>query len=214
MSGENEREAQSTADFLREMLTDPSDGEAFARAFLRTGALSTAVDTLLEAREEAGLTQEEVARALGTKQPAIARLEADTTGSLSLRRYLDFALACGRVPFITLAPIREAIKYVLEEPEKPLTADAFMRWRLSAPVSLLAPGNVNPSVPNFGQQSQSITSFGFEPPRNTIRFYQDFIVKQDEMRQFAVEAKSSAASGQEFVTTQSQATARLSRTAA
>jgi transcriptional regulator len=46
---------------------------------------------LRQAREEAGLTQEEVARWLRTKRSAISRIEnhADDVGRSTLRRYAD-----------------------------------------------------------------------------------------------------------------------------
>lgn len=57
------------------------------------------LDTLLEARHEAGLTQAEVAQRMGTLPPAVARLErALATGKHSpsiatLRKYVK---ACGK----------------------------------------------------------------------------------------------------------------------
>ena len=60
---------------------------------------SALFDALLKARQEAGLTQAEVARRMGTQAPAVARLErALATGKHSpsvttLRKYLK---ACGR----------------------------------------------------------------------------------------------------------------------
>jgi ribosome-binding protein aMBF1 (putative translation factor) len=60
---------------------------------------SALFDALLKARQEAGLTQAEVARRMGTQAPAVARLErALATGKhspsvMTLRKYLK---ACGR----------------------------------------------------------------------------------------------------------------------
>jgi DNA-binding XRE family transcriptional regulator len=57
------------------------------------------LDSLLKARQEAGLTQSEVAERMGTQAPSVARLErALATGKHSpsvatLRRYVK---ACGR----------------------------------------------------------------------------------------------------------------------
>ena len=59
----------------------------------------TALDSLLKARVEAGLTQAEIARRMGTHAPAVARLEASMIKSRhsptveTLRKY---AAACGR----------------------------------------------------------------------------------------------------------------------
>jgi ribosome-binding protein aMBF1 (putative translation factor) len=60
---------------------------------------SALLDVLLKARQDAGLTQAEVARRMGTQAPAVARLERSlATGKHSpsvttLRKYLK---ACGR----------------------------------------------------------------------------------------------------------------------
>lgn len=60
---------------------------------------SALLEALLKARQDAGLTQAEVARRMGTQAPAVARLERSlATGKHSpsvttLRKYLK---ACGR----------------------------------------------------------------------------------------------------------------------
>jgi DNA-binding XRE family transcriptional regulator len=52
---------------------------------------------LLRARKKAGMTQEEVARRMGTQRPAIARIESPTSGHSpsvdTLRRYAE-AVGC------------------------------------------------------------------------------------------------------------------------
>lgn len=73
---------------------------------LKDHFLTNAMVALFEARRGAGLSQEEVARLMGTSQPAVARWEHDLEGSISLRRYVDFAMACGAIPQdVTLEPI-------------------------------------------------------------------------------------------------------------
>lgn len=55
-------------------------------------------DTLMEARKRAGLTQEEVARRMGTKTPAIARMESSggkNKPSPTLNTLLRYAKAVG-----------------------------------------------------------------------------------------------------------------------
>lgn len=120
---------ETSSDIITRMLTDEKDGEEFTREFLKSSFLSSAVDALFHARRQVGLTQAQVAELMGTKQAAIARLEADTDGSMSLHRFVEFALACGMVPLdIKLAPIEDVHNYVLQFPEAPRTADAFSRW--------------------------------------------------------------------------------------
>ncbi|MBL8516928.1 MAG: helix-turn-helix transcriptional regulator [Betaproteobacteria bacterium] len=59
---------------------------------------SALLDALLKARQEAGLTQAEVAERMGTQAPAVARLErALATGkhSPSVATLLKYVKACG-----------------------------------------------------------------------------------------------------------------------
>ncbi|UUZ63763.1 helix-turn-helix domain-containing protein [Polaromonas sp. P1-6] len=64
------------------------------------------LDALLKARQEAGLTQAQVAELMGTKAPAVARLERSlATGKHSpsiatLRKYIK---ACGKNLFLHVA---------------------------------------------------------------------------------------------------------------
>ena len=57
------------------------------------------LDELLKARDEAGLTQEEVVRRMGTSRPAVARIEAGggskghSPSIATLRKYAD-AVGC------------------------------------------------------------------------------------------------------------------------
>src|SRR5690348_6500497 len=93
--------------------------DAFARSYLKADTLVNVIDGLFSARRQAGLTQEQVAEKTGHKQAVIARWEAETDGSISLHRYVDFVLACGFVPQITLVPFEqakhEAIRKLQEE---------------------------------------------------------------------------------------------------
>ena len=64
------------------------------------------VDALIGARGQAGMTQEQVAKAMGTTQAAIARLES---GKLPSTRTLQrFAEATGTKLRITFEPVKKA----------------------------------------------------------------------------------------------------------
>ena len=114
----------------RELLED----EETAYAYLLERWLVSATGKLREARREAGLTQEEVAERLGTKQPAIARLERDHEGRFSLRRFAEYALACGVLPFdIALESSEDIREYALENLDDPITETAY-EGRLSGSI--------------------------------------------------------------------------------
>src|SRR5947207_505167 len=101
----------------------------FAREYLKSAFLSSAVNTLCSMRQHAGLTQSQVAERLNTKQSAIARLEGDFDGGISLRRYVDFALACGMVPHnITFAPLESAINYTIDQSKIAYTQVNDQEW--------------------------------------------------------------------------------------
>ncbi len=119
----------TTSDYLIQQLTDEEEGKDFAGGYLKSAFLSSAVDTLFSMRLQAGLTQAQVAERLNTKQSAIARLESDSDGGISLRRYVDFALACGMVPHsITFAPLESATDYTIAQPEIPYTQVNHQEW--------------------------------------------------------------------------------------
>jgi transcriptional regulator with XRE-family HTH domain len=106
----------TTSHFIAEMMMDEKDGEEFTLEYLKARFLSSIGRSLYYARRKAGLTQAEVAERMNTQQPAIARLEADRNGSISFRRYVDFAIACGMMPrSLVLAPILEPIGTLRDE---------------------------------------------------------------------------------------------------
>src|SRR5947208_378170 len=88
-------EPETLEDVIRQDLTQ---SDATAAAFLRQSWVSRAITALWEMRRTAGLTQTEVADRMGTKQSVVARWERGDEGGISLRRYVDFALACGALP--------------------------------------------------------------------------------------------------------------------
>ncbi len=142
---EDTSSVKTTSDFIVEMMMDEKDGEEFTREYLKAKFLSSAVRALYNARRKAGLTQAQVAERLNTKQAAIARLEADTEGSMSLRRYVDFALACGMDPLdIILEPVESIRDYVIHNPQAPRVQDLYEKWRkhMSEPTTVSQPAPV------------------------------------------------------------------------
>jgi transcriptional regulator with XRE-family HTH domain len=88
---------------VRKMLKDPAvqaEHDALAEEF-------ALLDELLRARRRAGLTQAEVAQRMGTKTPAVARLEAgggSNRHSPSVATLRKYAQAVGCRLEITLRP--------------------------------------------------------------------------------------------------------------
>jgi len=118
----------STSDYIKERLSIDKGGD-FTRAYLKKGFLTAAMDALFHARRKAGLTQSQVADKLYTKHTSIARWEADTSGSISLHRYVEMALACGMIPLdIKLVPISSLCDYAVEDPQASRTADLYSEW--------------------------------------------------------------------------------------
>lgn len=155
---EENQVAQTSSDYLIQKLGDQDKGEEFAIGFLRESFLTAAVNALFYMRQQAGLTQAQVAERLHTKQSAIARLEGDLDGGISLRRYAEFALACGMVPHdITFAPLASAIAYTMAQPETPYTQVNHQEWLTAHPQSLAASlGSVTQAKSNFEAMTQTL----------------------------------------------------------
>lgn len=117
------------SDYLVEKLANEEHGQAYAVEYLKADFLTAAAISLFNLRREAGLTQAQVAERLHTKQSAIARLEADFDGAMSLRRYVDFVLACGFTPHqLTFTPIETARTFLIAQPATPLTFENQTKW--------------------------------------------------------------------------------------
>ncbi len=132
----NTQNRETTNDIIVHELTDENSGSTFAKEYLKSGC------------RQADLTQAQVAEQMNTKQAAIARLEADANGSMSLRRYAEFALACGMVPLdIVLVPIESARNFVIANPDLPLTQINYDTWLLTKETRFIpAPQNMQPAV--------------------------------------------------------------------
>ena len=124
-------------DSIRELLG--SDDEA-ARAYLKESFLAEAILALFHARRDAGLTQAQLAARLGVKQPTIARLERDFSGSFTLRRYVEVALACGVIPLdLALVATEQLRQFALDDPGAEKTAAAFNAWLAAQRPAPLSP---------------------------------------------------------------------------
>ncbi len=87
----------------REMLDESLNDPDFRKAWDAANAELAPLDQILAARAEAGLTQAEVARRMGTTQSAVARLEANlAAGKLPSGRTLTkYAAALGKRVVVT-----------------------------------------------------------------------------------------------------------------
>jgi transcriptional regulator with XRE-family HTH domain len=113
----------------RSMLAHDDEG---SRAYMKASFLTAATIALWEARQKAGLTQAELAEHMGTRQSAIARMEADNSGSMSLHRYVDYCISCGVMPFdMRLEDLDELRAFTHVQPEAPRTEVAFQDWKRS-----------------------------------------------------------------------------------
>lgn len=143
-------------DRIRDMLAtgSPQAGtEYFVQSFV-----TAAMAALGRARREANLTQEEVARRLNTRQPAIARWESDLSGAISIEHYARFAAACGMIPLDpTLVPMEKLREYVLSNGDAARTADAYANWSQVAQPSLQQP-TVQASGPSYSTVISSFNS--------------------------------------------------------
>ncbi len=118
MEGDEDIQVTGTmSDYLVQKMSDEEHGDEFAVEYLRADFLAAVANSLSMLRRQAGLTQAQVAEQLHTKQSAIARLEADFDGAMSLRRFVDFALACGMIPHhMTFAPVDAAHDFAIAHP--------------------------------------------------------------------------------------------------
>lgn len=159
----------TTDDYLIQKLTDEEHGQEFTEAYLKAQFLSSAANTLFTMRRQAGLTQAQVAERLHTKQSAIARLEADFDGSMSLRRYVEFALACGVIPHdLTFAPVETARAFVIAQPEASFTQENQRKW-LKATFQIVPRSTATMFQPTLPAQAAMAAQSEAEPKQNLVQ---------------------------------------------
>lgn len=151
------------SDYLVEKLRDEEHAKEYAAAYHKADFLTSVANSLFTLRREAGLTQAQVAESLHTKQSAIARLEADFDGAMSLRRFVDFALACGHVPHhITFAPLEIATAFTSEQPLTTFTVENQQSWQKAKFQLKLEPSDAR-SQATFNVSASVITLKGVSP---------------------------------------------------
>ena len=122
----SESSSRPVEDDTRRLLQDAET----ASAYLRASFLGSVADMLWSARQQAGATQSDIAEKLGTKQSAIARWEADTSGAISLRRFVDYCVACGVFPFDpNYSPLATIIEFSKAHPIEKRTETAVAAWQ-------------------------------------------------------------------------------------
>lgn len=85
---------ESHKEFKKQMLADPESRAEYDRLEPEFALL----DELLSARQQAGVSQAEIARRMGTKPPAVSRLLAGVASdkhSPSIATLRKYAAACG-----------------------------------------------------------------------------------------------------------------------
>lgn len=84
---------------LEESLLDAiGDSEDRAVELLCAQFLRGVSRQLYRARREAGLSQQDLAEMLHTTQSSISRTECDKDGAMSMKRFVDWMVACHAVP--------------------------------------------------------------------------------------------------------------------
>ena len=102
-------------DLRAPLLRSIRSSDEAALKYLRNHFLRSAARQLYSARRAAGVTQVELAERLHTTQSVISRTEADITGAISLRRFVDWLMACQTVPkAVTTVSARSAREAALE----------------------------------------------------------------------------------------------------
>ncbi len=145
---------------IRDVLKDDSDN---SREYLRATFLAAIADTMWRARNEAGLTQGDVAQKLGTGQSAIARLEADTEGKFTLHRFIDYCIAVGKFPLdIDLVPLETLQNFVRVQPSAPRSHQRVSSWQEYRSAGVVLAEATAPTM-NDEELSPSLLDQGITP---------------------------------------------------
>lgn len=93
--------------------------------YLRARWITQAIAMLRNYRIDAGISQKDIAEALDTKQPAIARLERGE--DITLGRIWDYLFACGKAPLQLQAVDFDHLRdFVVDYPDRPATLSSVL----------------------------------------------------------------------------------------
>lgn len=124
LDDESLEDAGTLDDAVRDVM---SESEASRQAYLKESWLAATIALLRRARQQAGLTQADLAERLSTRQPSIARLERaeDTT----LGRLWDYLAACGVAPAeIETMAVSDLARFVEANPAGARSASVVRTW--------------------------------------------------------------------------------------
>jgi ribosome-binding protein aMBF1 (putative translation factor) len=89
---------------LKEDIKQRMKASSFKKAWHDLDAEFELLESIIEARENAGLTQEELARRIGTKQPALSRLERGGFQKANIETLRKIAEALGGRLVVKIEP--------------------------------------------------------------------------------------------------------------
>lgn len=110
---------------IDQLVSEAMSDEESSREVLRERWIASTISKLRSLRRSLKLTQQEIADRLGTKQSAIARLEAED--DISLGRLWDYLFACGKSPveieYVSYELLRE---FVAQKPNDAVSKAAIL----------------------------------------------------------------------------------------
>lgn len=83
---------------IRNLPQEIVNDDQVLREFLKTDWILSTMLNLEKVRKDMHYSQKDLAERLGTTQSVVSRTESDSTGAISVRRYVEWLLACGVVP--------------------------------------------------------------------------------------------------------------------